>query len=68
MPGLLKGYIDRFAPDENAHDFSFDGWLRVCTNACVLSRLQPLRNDALEQRQVAALESDQPEKAGVAQP
>ena len=40
MPGLLKGYIDRFAPDDNAHDFSFDGWLRVCANACVLGRLQ----------------------------
>jgi hypothetical protein len=33
MPGLLKGYIDRFASDDNAHDFSFDGWLRVCANA-----------------------------------
>ena len=40
MPGLLKGYIDRFAPDDNAHDFSFDGWLRVCANAYVLGRLQ----------------------------
>jgi hypothetical protein len=40
MPGLLKGYIDRFAPDDNAHDFSFDGWLRVCANACVLACLQ----------------------------
>jgi hypothetical protein len=40
MPGLLKGYIDRFAPDDNAHDFSFEGWLRVCANACVLARLQ----------------------------
>lgn len=40
MPGLLKGYIDRFAPDENAHDLSFDGWLRVCANACVLDSLQ----------------------------
>jgi hypothetical protein len=40
MPGLLKGYIDRFAPSENAHDLSFDGWLRVCVNAYVLARLQ----------------------------
>jgi hypothetical protein len=39
MPGLLKGYIDRFAPENNAHDLSFDGWLRVCTNAIVLARL-----------------------------
>ena len=40
LPGLLKGYIDRFAPADNAHDLSFDGWLRVCANAYVLSRLQ----------------------------
>jgi len=40
MPGLLRGYMDRFAPDENAHNLSFDGWLQVCTNALVLSRLQ----------------------------
>jgi hypothetical protein len=40
MPGLMKGYIDRFAPEDNAHDLSFDGWLRVCANACVLQRLQ----------------------------
>ncbi|HVZ08849.1 hypothetical protein [Rhodopila sp.] len=39
-PGLLKGYIDRFAPDDNAHDFSFDGWLRICANACALTGLQ----------------------------
>lgn len=40
MPGLLKGYIDRFAPDENAHDFSFDGWMKVCANAWLLARLR----------------------------
>jgi hypothetical protein len=40
MPGLLKGYIDRFSPDDNAHDLSFEGWLRICVNACVLERLQ----------------------------
>jgi hypothetical protein len=45
LPGLLKGYIDRFAPDDNAHDFSHEGWLRVCANACVLGRLQPARVD-----------------------
>ena len=39
-PGLLKGYIDRFAPEDNAHNFSFDGWLRICANAVVLSGLQ----------------------------
>ena len=39
-PRLMKGYIDRFAPEDNAHDLSFDGWLRVCANACVLHDLQ----------------------------
>ena len=48
MPGLLKGYIDRFAPESNAHDFSFDGWLRVCANACVLSRLRKREPVVLE--------------------
>jgi hypothetical protein len=37
MPGLLRGYIDRFAPEDNAHDLSFDGWLRVCGNAVALA-------------------------------
>ncbi len=39
-PGLLKGYIDRFAPEDNAHDFSFDGWMKVCTHAWLLHQLQ----------------------------
>jgi hypothetical protein len=39
MPGLMKGYMDRFAPEDNAHDLSFDGWLRLCANACVLHDL-----------------------------
>ena len=43
-PGLLKGYIDRFAPEDNAHDFSFDGWLRICANACVLTSLHRAAN------------------------
>ncbi|HTW71347.1 MAG TPA: hypothetical protein VME47_15785 [Acetobacteraceae bacterium] len=33
LPGLLKGYIDRLAPNENAHDLSFDLWLRLCLQA-----------------------------------
>ena len=32
-PGLLKGYIDRFAPGENAHDLSLDCWVEICRNA-----------------------------------
>jgi hypothetical protein len=39
MNGLLKGYIDRFAPGDNAHDFSFDGWVRLCANAFLLNRM-----------------------------
>jgi hypothetical protein len=36
--GLLKGYMDRFAPGENAYDLSFDAWLTVCRNAYTLAR------------------------------
>jgi len=31
--GLLKGYIDRFAPGENAHALSLDCWIQLCRNA-----------------------------------
>lgn len=48
MPRLMKGYIDRFAPDDNAHDLSFDGWLRVCTNANILHRLQKFAAEAAD--------------------
>ena len=33
VPGLLKGYIDRFAPAENAHALSLDCWIAICRNA-----------------------------------
>ena len=39
MNGLLKGYIDRFAPNDNAHDFSFDAWIRLCVHAFLLHRM-----------------------------
>jgi hypothetical protein len=39
MPGLLKAYIDRFAPDDDAHEFSFATWIRICANAWLLSQL-----------------------------
>jgi hypothetical protein len=29
--GLYKGYIDRFAPGENAHDLSLDCWIDLCS-------------------------------------
>ncbi|HEX3536706.1 MAG TPA: hypothetical protein VHU15_08055 [Stellaceae bacterium] len=35
--GLLKGYIDRFAPGENAHALSLDCWIALCRNACRLA-------------------------------
>jgi len=38
--GLLRGYVDRFAPAENAHDLSLNAWLRVCLNAYRLMQLQ----------------------------
>ena len=58
MPGLLKGYIDRFAPDDNAPDLSFDGWLRICANACVLARLQrPGAQDVDDQHEVDEAEA-----------
>jgi hypothetical protein len=63
MPGLLKGYIDRFAPDDNAHDLSFEGWLRVCANACVLARLQrglnaPVRREPDRKEEDPRLEAE----------
>jgi hypothetical protein len=30
LPGLLRGYLDRFAPHENAHDLSLRAWTSVC--------------------------------------
>ena len=37
--GLLKGYIDRFAPGENAHDLSLDCWIAICREAYRLARI-----------------------------
>ena len=44
MPGLLKGYIDRFATAANAHGLSFDGRLPVY--ACALAGLRRLDPEA----------------------
>jgi hypothetical protein len=33
LPGLFKGYIERFAPYDNAHDLRLEAWLEVCANA-----------------------------------
>lgn len=33
LPGLLRGYMDRFAPAENAHELSMPVWTAVCEAA-----------------------------------
>lgn len=33
LPGLLKGYVARFAPPENAYDLDLESWLAVCAAA-----------------------------------
>jgi hypothetical protein len=33
MPGLLRGHIDRFAPQKDAHALSLEVWLSICVNA-----------------------------------
>ena len=38
--GLLKGYIDRFAPGDNAHDLSLDCWIALCRAALSITRDQ----------------------------
>ncbi len=47
MPGLLRGYIDRFAPYENAHDLSLEVWLSICVNAFLLNRTASAADDSL---------------------
>ncbi len=32
-PGFMVGYLDRFAPGNNAHDLSFGSWVQVCRAA-----------------------------------
>jgi hypothetical protein len=36
--GLLKGYIDRFAPGDNAHDLSLNCWIELCRKALAMRR------------------------------
>jgi hypothetical protein len=33
LPGLMRGYVDRFAPSENAHELSMEAWTAVCEAA-----------------------------------
>ena len=39
--GLLKGYIDRFAPGDNAHDLSLECWISLCRCALALTQTRP---------------------------
>lgn len=36
MPNLLRAYIDRLAPYDDAHNLSFEVWLDICVNAARL--------------------------------
>ncbi|GAN77577.1 hypothetical protein [Acidisphaera rubrifaciens] len=38
IPGLYRGTIDRLAPDENAHDMSFECWMEILANTWRLAR------------------------------
>ena len=44
-PGLLCGYMDRFAPERDIHDISDQCWLSLCRNAYALWQA---RRDAAE--------------------
>jgi len=35
-PHLVKGFVDRFAPGENAHDLSLDCWISVCRGSIIV--------------------------------
>jgi hypothetical protein len=34
--GLMQGFIDRFAPGDDAHDFATDSWVQLCRQAVAL--------------------------------
>lgn len=36
--GLYKGYVEHFAPEENAPDFCFDVWRRICETVFLFDR------------------------------
>jgi hypothetical protein len=38
IPGLLRGYIDQFAPPEMVPKLSLPGWLAICINTWMLQR------------------------------
>jgi hypothetical protein len=50
IPGLIKGYMDRFAPLENAHDLLLEAWLEVCANAYRLARKETSSFGAIPRR------------------
>jgi hypothetical protein len=38
LPGLFRGFIERFAPPENAHDLALGQWIEICLNAFEMSK------------------------------
>ena len=42
LPGLLRGWIERFAPYENAHDLLLPAWLELCRQAYNLTSESPV--------------------------
>ncbi len=43
-PGFFVGYIERFAPGENAYDFLLDQWVAVCREALRAHRAETARS------------------------
>ena len=41
LPGFLVGYIERFAPRENAHDLLLDQWITICRKAFAMRLKNP---------------------------
>ena len=52
VPGLLKAHVDRFAPGDNAHDFSLDVWIDICRKAYTMARegFLPARASTVDMR------------------
>jgi hypothetical protein len=64
MPGLMRGYIERFAPDTDADAVDLANWLRVLANATLLKRatgamlLKRATGAMLLERAAGAMESE----------
>jgi hypothetical protein len=47
---LFRGFIDRLAPDDNAHDMLVAPWLSICANAYLLASKARTRNGSIPSR------------------